>query len=132
MKQTHLDWRSGFLQLTAFFNERSSLNEYDMYALGEPHSMFNPRVVCLLPVFEPATAVETHSLISLACRQSQTLNVSLVFLTFTTSKLEQTDVKSLSCRKVSTQIQPGISDVALCKTYLCSRNRLHSACLASV
>lgn len=104
MKQTHLDWRSGFLQPTTFFNERSSLNEYNMYALVEPHSMFNPWVVRLLPVFEPTTTVETHSLVSLACRQSQTINVSLVFLTFTTSKLEQIDVKSLSCIKVSIQI----------------------------
>jgi hypothetical protein len=56
--------------------------------------MFNPRVIRFLPVLEPDTAAETHSLVSLACRQSQTLHVSLVFLTFTSSKREQIHLAS--------------------------------------
>jgi hypothetical protein len=89
MKDTHLALCSGFLQPATLFNECLPLNEDNMHALGGPHSVFNPRIICFLPVFEPDTTVETHSLISLACRQSQTLRVSLVFLTFTKSKHKQ-------------------------------------------
>jgi hypothetical protein len=73
IKKTHLDLCSGFLQLTTFFNECLPLNEHNMYAFGGPHSMLNPWVIHFLPVFEPNTTVETHSLVSLACKQPQTL-----------------------------------------------------------
>jgi hypothetical protein len=115
MKHTHLALCSGFLHPTTFFNECLPLNEHNMRALGGPQSVFNPWIIRFLPVLEPGTAVETHSLVSPACRQSDTSCEPGIPHIHKIKKW--TDSRSLSC----THIWPGITHLTLRMSATCTK-----------